>query len=206
MRKIIIILGEAGTGKSTMRRELLNKYKDIIELKQYTSRKPREYKLKNSEYIFINKDDIYISFKYKNLYFYKEINNKILELRKFKKDDEGEVIYFNLEYDKYTDEINLLNTSIQTINLIFNYYHRKNIFFVKLKTDENIRLERLSKRSSHSNEEIIRRMKSDKKDFDYYENKYQLKYDLILDTGKYNIDECINTFDIEFKKFLQKRR
>lgn len=74
---LVILSGVSGAGKDTIKKELINRMKDVISLPSYTSRKPRDGEEEGVQYHFITKEE-----------FEKKIEN-------------GEFYEYDLHHDNY---------------------------------------------------------------------------------------------------------
>lgn len=157
--KFIIIVGKTCTGKDTFVKELCRLNKDIIELKNCTTR-PKRNENENT-YNFISPREM----------FKKLMNDELIECQEYnewfygtekKAINEGKINVVslaieraNLYYD-YLKEKNLLNNTL-VIFMFASEQERVNRYIKRLMKDDKMNLENLS--------ELVRRFKTEEKDY-----------------------------------------
>ena len=67
---LVILSGVSGAGKDTIKKELINRMKNVVSLPSFTSRKPRETEEEGVQYHFISKDEFKEKIKSGELYEY----------------------------------------------------------------------------------------------------------------------------------------
>lgn len=67
---LVILSGVSGAGKDTIKKELINRMKNVVSLPSFTSRKPRETEEEGVQYHFISKDEFKEKIKNGELYEY----------------------------------------------------------------------------------------------------------------------------------------
>ena len=160
MKRVIAIVGKAGSGKNTIVDQVVKTYPDKFnKIISCTTRPPRENEKDGVDYHFVSKD-----------YFFKKIYNKeVMEYTSFNNWQYGTMI------DSYLDDkinIGIFNPegvrtllSIPEINL--------NLKVIYIKCSDKIRLIRQLNRELEPNiEEIIRRYKTDQIDFEIFEYNF----------------------------------
>ena len=54
---LVILSGVSGSGKDTIKKELIKRMKNVVSLPSYTSRSPREGEEEGVQYHFISKEE-----------------------------------------------------------------------------------------------------------------------------------------------------
>ena len=158
MKKVIAIVGKAGSGKNTIVNQLVKTYPDKFnKIISYTTRPQREKEQNGIDYHFVSKD-----------YFFKKIyNNEVMEYTSFNNWQYGTM------KDSYLD--NKINIGIFNPEGIDNLLIKSDIDLtvIYITCNNKIRLIRQLNRELEPNiEEIIRRYQTDKSDFNWFEEKY----------------------------------
>ena len=141
MKKKIILVGKAASGKDFFKNFLLEKgYKPSIS---YTTRPMRDGETEGKEYYFVGKNNFLTSITSEHFFEFKKFNGNYYGTSK----DEAK----NAEVFIFTPE------GVKSLPFCF----KKDCVIVYFDIDENIRLERLKKRSD--SDTISRRILADKK-------------------------------------------
>jgi len=176
-KNILVLLGKSGSGKTTTEKALLAH--GIENLVTYTTRVARENEVSGVDYHFISNEEFNkINFDSKFI-----INDKWkygIILDNLKKKECKTFVFSPIS------EIYALDTISSAINKGFNV----NIFI--LNVDRNIRFERLVARGE-SKESIEKRFDIENKEGDYNYSAFEKFNPIILDTGKLNPDEILES-------------
>ena len=152
MKKIFVLLGESGSGKDTIAREVLNN--NLSRVVTTTTRQIRENESEGIDYYFISEDDFKIKIE----------NNEFIEFNKFK------TWYYGLTKQS------LLSNSHDNLLIILNpkglyslidYGANNNIQVIPIYIycNERLRLIRTLQRNDNV-DEVLRRVNTDRADFE----------------------------------------
>ena len=158
MRNVIAIVGKAGSGKNTIVDQLVKTYPDKFHrVISHTTRPRRENEKNNQDYIFVSEE-----------YFKRKLHNcRMLEWTRFNNWKYGTSI------DSYVyDKINVGIFNPEGIDQLLMHDDIK-LKVIYITCSDRIRLIRqLNRELDPDIEEIIRRYRTDKSDFDLFEKKY----------------------------------
>ena len=148
--KILALIGEAGTGKDTLMREVLKQNPSLNEIISCTTRPPREGEVEGKNYYFLSNED----------FTQKLLNNEMLEA----------TVFNNWCYGTSLDSLDSTKVNIGVFNPagIESLMTHSNIYIVVyyVRTSDKNRLIRQLNRETNPNvEEIIRRYQADNFDF-----------------------------------------
>jgi len=152
---LVILSGSSGSGKDTIKKELMKLSKDIVTLPSVTSRKPREGEKEGEPYIFVSKEEFEqmiekgefyeYNFHHDNYYGTSKtvLNNKL---------SEGKIIVKDIDVNGTENLIKLLSgeTKIVTIFLKVSKEVLKNRLVLRGDTEDaiNLRLARFDMEES----------------------------------------------------------
>ena len=153
----LVLVGKSASGKDYILKKLIDLGLNYIP--KITTRPKRQNETDGLEYFFIDN----ISFE--NLI----IDDKILVYQKFFINNS--IWYYGISKENFYNSKLFIMTPNEIKNL--NEQQRNECFIVHLDIDEEVRIKRLNNRLD-SNDSIIRRINSDKIDFDNY-NDYDMK-------------------------------
>ena len=150
MYKIIGIMGQAGAGKDTLLKEIINQNSDFHEIVSYTTRPPREGEIDGVNYHFITKEEFLADL----------FDDKFFESAYFREWYYGTSI-------KSLDE-NKINIGVFNPSGISQLLEKSQVklYLVYVIADNKIRLLRQLNREEHPDtDEIVRRYLTDQEDF-----------------------------------------
>lgn len=156
--KIIALIGESGSGKDTLLKEVLKACPGLHKVINYTTRPPREGEVNGENYFFLTKE---------------EFAEKIINMEVF------EVTYFRDWF--YGTGINSLDESVINIGvfnpdaigmLLESSEIDLDIYYIKTKPKTRL-MRQLSREENPDIEEIIRRYRADNEDFAYLDFYYK---------------------------------
>ena len=163
---LVILSGVSGSGKDTIKKELIKRMKNVVSLPSYTSRSPREGEEEGVQYHFISKEEFEEKIKNNEFYEYdlhhenyygtskKLLNEKI---------SSGKIIVKDIDVNGTQDLIDLLKDEVKIVTI-----------FLRVPKEELRR--RLENRIDKPNpKEIELRLNR----FDYEESKIGI-YDYVL--------------------------
>lgn len=189
---MIVLVGKSASGKTSIMKELLQKYPDLTHATTYTTRPPREGEVNGVDYYFISTEEF---LKKKNEGFF-------LETTKYKVAS-GDIWYYGssaINYD--TDSVIIANPEgcVKIKNSLANKYPV--IFYIY--ANEDIIRDRLKKRGDNI-EESQRRIEADNKDFENILNvcDFSLKNE---EEGFSDVVDLINCIYIMEKTNRKKRK
>lgn len=163
MGKIFYILGKSGTGKDTIKRNLMdlinNNYADFKEIIQCTTRPKRYGETEGIEYYFVNEEQMHSDNK----------KDVILEMREYDT-TQGKWYYYTRKTDIDISEYNYIGIgTIESFKNICLAFGKENVVPIYIYTSENQRLKWMIKRESMnivpSYKEVCRRYIKDEEDF-----------------------------------------
>ena len=148
--KILALIGEAGTGKDTLMREVLKQNPSLNEIISCTTRPPREGEVEGKNYYFLSNED----------FTQKLLNNEMLEA----------TVFNNWCYGTSLDSLDSTKVNIGVFNPagIESLMTHSNIYVVVYyvrTSDKNRLIRQLSRETNPNIEEIIRRYQADNFDF-----------------------------------------
>lgn len=148
--KILALIGEAGTGKDTLMREVLKQNPSLNEIISCTTRPPREGEVEGKNYYFLSNED----------FTQKLLNNEMLEATVFNDWCYGTSLD---SLDSTKVNIGVFNpTGIESLMTHSNIYVV--VYYVRT-SDKNRLIRQLSRETNPNVEEIIRRYQADNFDF-----------------------------------------
>ena len=180
MYKIIALIGESGSGKDTIMQRILTKNSNLNEIISCTTRPKREGEIEGVNYYYLTTEQ----------FTNKVINNEMLESTCFNN------WFYGTSYDSLKNDT--LNIGVFNPTGIESLLHNKNVnvqvFYIKA-SDKNRLLRQLNRENEPNINEIIRRYKTDCKNFynlnfNYIELKNNNSEDL-----NYNIKYILNYID-----------
>ena len=192
MGKIFCIVGKSASGKDTIYKEIVKKYKDrLSNVVIYTTRPKREGEENGVDYNFVTEDEL-LRLEKKGLVIEKRCYNTT----------QGIWTYFTLDFKPRDDKDYILINTLEGAKSISRYYGSDKVFVVYLSVDDKTRLlryiDRESKQKNPDYAEVCRRFIADQKDFSE-ENIKEIKNLHYINSGD-GIEESINQWDILFKK------
>lgn len=148
--KILALIGEAGTGKDTLMREVLKQNPSLNEIISCTTRPPREGEVEGKNYYFLSNED----------FTQKLLNNEMLEA----------TVFNNWCYGTNLDSLDSTKVNIGVFNPagIESLMTHSNIYVVVYyvrASDKNRLIRQLNRETNPNIEEIIRRYQADNFDF-----------------------------------------
>lgn len=148
--KILALIGEAGTGKDTLMREVLKQNPSLNEIISCTTRPPREGEVEGKNYYFLSNED----------FTQKLLNNEMLEA----------TVFNDWCYGTSLDSLDSTKVNIGVFNPagIESLMTHSNIYVVVYyvrTSDKNRLIRQLSRETNPNIEEIIRRYQADNFDF-----------------------------------------
>lgn len=148
--KILALIGEAGTGKDTLMREVLKQNPSLNEIISCTTRPPREGEVERKNYYFLSNED----------FTQKLLNNEMLEA----------TVFNDWCYGTSLDSLDNTKVNIGVFNPagIESLMTHSNIYIVVYyvrTSDKNRLIRQLSRETNPNIEEIIRRYQADNFDF-----------------------------------------
>ena len=148
--KILALIGEAGTGKDTLMREVLKQNPSLNEIISCTTRPPREGEVEGKNYYFLSNED----------FTQKLLNNEMLEA----------TVFNDWCYGTSLDSLDSTKVNIGVFNPagIESLMTHSNIYIVVYyvrTSDKNRLIRQLSRETNPNIEEIIRRYQADNFDF-----------------------------------------
>ena len=182
--KIIALIGQAGSGKDTILKKVLDSDFTLHKIINSTTREPREGEVEGVNYYFLTLDQ----------YTDKLLNNEFVEAS-------HKNWFYGTTYEALrSDCINIGVFNPDSINCMIDQKDIElKIFYIN--TSSKIRLLRYLNREENPDvDEIIRRYLSDKKDF------YSLPFDyeLIENNTPDDLNNCVNIIKNAAKEFLGK--
>ena len=148
--KILALIGEAGTGKDTLMREVLKQNPSLNEIISCTTRPPREGEVEGKNYYFLSNEN----------FTQKLLNNEMLEA----------TVFNDWCYGTSLDSLDSTKVNIGVFNPagIESLMTHSNIYVVVYyvrTSDKNRLIRQLSRETNPNIEEIIRRYQADNFDF-----------------------------------------
>lgn len=171
--KILALIGEAGTGKDTLMREVLKKNPSLNEIISCTTRPPREGEINGKNYHFLSTEN----------FTHKILNDEMLEATVFN----GWCYGTSLDsLDTNKVNIGVFNpTGIEALMAYSNIYLV--VYYVRA-SDKNRLIRQLDREEDPNVEEIIRRYSTDKTDF----FDLQFHYNEIWNNNQQDLEQNIN--------------
>lgn len=171
MYKIIALIGEAGTGKDTVMKKILEQYPfEFNEIISCTTRPRREGEVEGVNYYYLTPSD----------FTYKVLNFEMLEATEFNG------WFYGTSYDSLRSDVK--NIGVFNPDGIRAILNDPNVScdIYRIKCDDKTRLLRQLNRETNPNvDEIVRRYKTDKMDFSDLEFPY-------IEIENYNLDEAVH--------------
>ena len=163
---LLILSGVAGSGKDTIKKELIKRMENVESLPSYTSREPREGDIEGITYNFVSKEQFEEMIKNNEFYEYDiHHNNYYGTSRKLlnEKIDQGKIIVKDIDVNGTENLLKLLGKEHKIVTI-----------FLRVPKDELKR--RLEARETNPDpKEVMLRLNR----FDYEESKISL-YDYVL--------------------------
>ena len=185
--KILAIIGQAGSGKDTLMKKVLAINNNLHEIVSFTTRPPREGEVDGVNYHFIDGEEFGA----------KVVNGEMLEASCFNDWFYGTSID---SLDK--DKINICVLNPAGIESMLEYKDKINliVFYVRA-TEKNRLIRQLNRETDPDIDEIIRRLKADRIDFeelefDHFELDNNTQKDLDLNIQK--VCAVIKTLAVQF--------
>lgn len=176
---IIALIGEAGSGKDTLMKEILSQTKDLHEIISCTTRSPREGEINGINYYFLTEED----------FNQKILNEEMLETTCFNN------WFYGTSYDSLKSDC--INIGVFNPDGIVSIMKHKDIKIMVyyIQANEKQRLLRQLNREENPNvKEIIRRYSTDLKDFKNLDFYYNILENNTLDDLVHNTKTIL--FDI----------
>ena len=176
MYKLIILMGKAGSGKDSLIREVTKQLPELHEVISYTTRPKREKEIDGVNYHFITPED----------FGQKVVNNEMIECTSFNDWFYG-TGYKSLDKTK----INIGAFNPDGVDALSYHSDIQLIIFYITATDKNRLIRQLNRENDPDIDEIVRRYKADKIDFDGIEHEFPNVHILINNT-KEDFYNCVN--------------
>ena len=185
MYKIIAIIGEAGAGKDTLMQAFLKQH-DFHEIISCTTRPPREGEKEGVNYFY-----------YTDEKFLEKVNkNEMLEYTSFRN------WFYGTSYDSVVKD--KINIGVFNPDGVLSLLQRKDVDLQIIRVtarDKTRLLRQLNRESSPDVDEIIRRYKTDKEDFEKVKN---ISYLEINNDGVFSIEGNIIQALIKLDDWIRK--
>ena len=182
-KKVVIIIGKSGSGKTSIKNKLLEKDRTLFHnVINFTTRPQREGEKEGDPYFFCSEKDVV------NLIFAQEV----VECTSF-----NEWLYGTF-YNAFSPKLINIGVWNPESAEILNDEEEFDCLNVLIQTDDKVRLIRsLSRDSKVDVNEVIRRYKADEKDFS------NLSFDNLLtfDNNDENLDELVDNIYFNIKQF-----
>lgn len=186
---LVILSGASGSGKATIKKELLKRNANIISLPSYTDRKPRPGEVDGIEYNFISTEEFENLIKNDDLYEYDKHHNNYYGTSKSilnEKIKTGKIIIKDIEENGTENLLKLLKDKVKIVTIF-------------LKVPKDVLKKRLIERNLNlSIEDIERRLNR----FEYEESKINL-YDYVIKNNDLEKTLSIISTIIESEKNLE---
>lgn len=180
---LIAIIGEAGSGKDTILRKLVERNPALNEIVSYTTRPPREGEKDGVNYHFVTGEE------FGELV----LQNQMLEASCFNDWFYGTGVG-SLDEDK-------LNIGVFNPEGIDSILSHRNINMTVIRvwaTDKNRLIRQLNREEDPDIDEIIRRFKTDREDF----SELGFKHYIVKNNTKEELDETIRLLELVIKEYL----
>lgn len=171
---LVILSGASGSGKDTVKNELMKKIDNLCSMPSYTTRKPREGETAK-DYMFVTKEEFEKLIKENKLYEYSMHHDN----------------YYGTSKEVLDDRINNGKIVIKDIDvngtkaLEEKFKSKMKIISIFLHVPKDVLIERLRNRGLNSEEEIQKRVGRLG-----YEEEFLNNYDYIIDND--NLEETVN--------------
>lgn len=189
--KVVALVGESGTGKSTLSIKTTELYQNIFHrVVTSTTRPPREGEINGQDYFFLSDKEM----------LEKIYNGEIIEAANFNGWVYGTSI---LALDKNKINIGVWNPA--GVITLYNTPELIDLLVIRLITPEKERLLRALNREKNPNvREIIRRFQADIKDFEKFENNFEGTYIELYNDKEIELIQLIEEIkEISLKYFGQ---
>lgn len=185
-KNILIISSVSGGGKNTIINKLLEKYPENFKVAiTATTRKPRSNEINGKHYFFLTEEE------FKN----KIENNQFIEYARVHNYYYG-IPLSELENALKENKKLILNIDYQGMRTIKKQFHNQTLSIFLKPPSEEVWLERLKKRNTESNQELLIRIEEGKKEMEAAK-----EYDYIVIND--NLEDCVkNVINILQKEDL----
>lgn len=173
--KIVALMGEAGSGKDTILHKLIEQYPAYFnEIISCTTRPPREGEKNGVNYYFLSIDE----------FTQKVLNGDMIEATEF-----NDWHYGTMASSLSIDKVNIGVFNPEGIRCLQEYSDVElMVFYVRARDKERL-LRQLNREQDPDVEEIVRRYRTDKLDFDGIDD---IKYFEITNNSKEDINKAIS--------------
>lgn len=162
---ITVLMGKSASGKDTLMQELINRF-DFKPIVSTTSRPMRDGETNGKEYNFVSKEE-----------FESQIEHGIFsEYRTYEAindNGEKETWYYGSPYVNPDEDMYITILDVDGANEYIKEYGANNVIVLELECSDNVREQRARQRGSFNEEEWNRRLESDNKIFDKFNDKYK---------------------------------
>ena len=115
---LVILSGVSGSGKDTVKAELLNRINNLTTIKAYTTREPRDEDEDLSRYFFVSKEEFQDLISGERLYEYSEHHNNFYGTSKNELDrniSEGKIVIKDIDVNGTKDLIDVFREGLKVV-------------------------------------------------------------------------------------------
>ncbi len=179
---LIILSGVAGSGKDTIKEELIKRNSDIVTIKSYTTRQPRDNKDDLDRYFFVTQEEFVNLIDQGNLYEYSMHHGNYYGTSKEELDkrvEEGKTVVKDIDVNGTRELINLFKNQLKTVSIF-------------LKVNKGELYKRLIDRGETHESATLRLSRQE------YEESMLTMYDYVVNNN--NLEKTVNIIETIIKE------